>query len=119
MAGWTTGLKRLKFVTMGEDRLHQLQAMLQKSPNDTFLLYGLAMEYKKKEQPKTALEYLQRVIEVDPLYCYAYYQQGQILENQGEQEPARQAYQQGIEAAGRKGDAHAQQEMRSALSMLE
>lgn len=104
---------------MNEDRLHQLQAMLQKSPNDTFLLYGLAMEYKKMEQPKNALEYLQRVIEVDPLYCYAYFQQGQVHENLDETQAARRAYQQGIDAATRKGDTHARQELEGALSMLE
>lgn len=104
---------------MIEDRLHQLQAMLQKSPDDTFLLYGLAMEYKKKEQPQNALEFLQRVIEVDPLYCYAYFQQGQVHENLGQTDAARRSYQQGIDAATRKGDAHARQEMEGALSMLE
>jgi len=104
---------------MNDDRLNQLQAMLQKSPDDTFLLYGLAMEHKKREQGQTALEYLQKVIQLDPQYCYAYFQQGQIYENLGETDAARQAYQQGIDAAGRKGDAHAQQEMQGALSMLE
>jgi Tfp pilus assembly protein PilF len=104
---------------MNEDRLHQLQAMLQKSPDDTFLLYGLAMEYKKKEQPQNALEFLQRVIEVDPLYCYAYFQQGQVYENLGQTDAARLSYHQGIDAATRKGDAHARQEMEGALSMLE
>ncbi|MCC6423377.1 MAG: tetratricopeptide repeat protein [Phycisphaerales bacterium] len=104
---------------MNEDRLHQLQAMLLKSPKDAFLLYGLAMEFKKKGQSQTALDYLQQVIEVDPLYCYAYFQRGQIFENLGEPEDARKAYQLGIDAAGRKGDAHAQQELQGALSMLE
>lgn len=104
---------------MNEKRLHQLQAMLQKSPNDTFLLYGLAMEYKKMEQPQNAIDFLNRVIEVDPLYCYAYFQQGQVYEKMGETESARRSYQLGIDAATRKGDAHARQEIEGAMSMLD
>jgi Flp pilus assembly protein TadD len=100
-------------------RLQQLQKMLEREPNDTFLLYGLALEHKKLNDPSAAIEHLNRVIQLDPGYCYAYHQRGLILESLGETESAKRSYRQGIEAAIKKGDDHARGEMEGALSMLE
>jgi tetratricopeptide (TPR) repeat protein len=100
-------------------RLEKLREMLEKSPGDTFLLYAMAMEYRKSGDGKSALEYLDRVIVRDWGYCYAYHQKGQILESTGELDAAKQAYRQGIEAAGRSGDEHARQEIAAALAMIE
>jgi Tfp pilus assembly protein PilF len=100
-------------------RLQQLQKMLVREPNDTFLLYGLALEYKKLNDPSAAIEHLNRVIQLDPGYCYAYHQRGLIQESLGETESAKRSYRQGIEAATKKGDAHARGEIEGALSMLE
>jgi tetratricopeptide (TPR) repeat protein len=101
------------------DRLQQLVVMLERQPRDPFLLYGIGMEHKKAGDLPKSLEYLRRVIEVDPNYCYAYYQQGQVLEQQGDTDAARSAYGAGIEAARRANDAHAQGELESALALLE
>jgi tetratricopeptide (TPR) repeat protein len=101
------------------DRLQQLLAMLDRQPRDAFVLYGIGMEYKKTGDSPKSLEYLRRVIEVDPNYCYAYYQQGQVLEQQGDTDAARAAYLAGIDAARRSNDAHAQSELESALALLE
>ena len=100
-------------------RLEKLQGMLEKSPGDTFLLYALALEHRKAGDMQSALKYLDSVIQHDWGYCYAYHQKGQILEAGGDLESARQAYQQGIDAAQRKGDEHARQEIAAALSMIE
>ena len=100
-------------------RMKQLKEMLQKQPRDAFLLYGMALELKKAQDLQKALEYLQRVIEVDPAYGYAFYQMGQIHEERGEVDSARQSYRDGIEAARRSGDSHAQSELETALTMLE
>ncbi len=99
-------------------RMSKLQAMLQKQPNDTFLLYGLAMEYKKAGDPASAVEHFDRVIALDPGYCYAYHQKGQTFEASGNREAARQAYRDGIAAATTKGDLHAREEITAALEML-
>jgi Flp pilus assembly protein TadD len=103
---------------MSTDRLQKLQEMLQKQPNDAFLLYGIAMELKKAGQNKEAIEQFDRVIAVDPAYCYAYYQKGLALEETGDINAARKVYQQGIEVAGLKGDAHAKSELQAALDLL-
>lgn len=100
-------------------RMQQLQKMLERTPNDAFLLYGIALEYKKAKDPKRALEFLEKTLTADAGYCYAYYQRGQLQEELGEIELARKAYMEGIEAAGRKGDAHARSELDGALSMIE
>jgi Tfp pilus assembly protein PilF len=101
------------------ERMRQLEQMLAKEPNDTFLLYGLAMEFKKVGDPQRALEYFRRVIDLDGGYCYAYHQMGMIHESLDDLDSARAAYRGGIEAARRKGDEHARQEIQAALSMLE
>jgi len=101
------------------ERLTKLQGMLQKTPNDPFLLYGVALEYKKLGETGLAIEFLDRTIETDPGYCYAYFQKGQTYETMGDAHAARSAYEAGIAAAKQKGDAHAQSEIEGALSMLE
>lgn len=99
--------------------MQKLQAMLDKSPQDTFLLYGLGMEHKKMGDSARAVEYFDRVIQIDPGYCYAYHQRGLVHESTGDLEAARRSYREGIAAAGRKGDAHAGEEIAAALSMIE
>jgi tetratricopeptide (TPR) repeat protein len=100
------------------DKLPKLQAMLEKQPNDPFLLYGIALEYKKTNAPARAIEFLDRCIAADQNYCYAYFQRGQVCEMAGDTDAARKSYEDGIVAAKRAGDAHAQGEIEGALQML-
>ena len=101
------------------ERLDKLKRMLEREPDDTFLLYGLALEHKKLGEHARAIELLDRVIALDPGYCYAYHQKGLAFESTGDAESARAAYRAGIDAARKKGDAHAQDEIEAALSMIE
>jgi tetratricopeptide (TPR) repeat protein len=101
------------------EKLQKLQQMLAREPRDAFLLYGLGMEFKKLQLFDRAIEHFDRVIEVDPGYCYAYFQRGQTQELLGQSEPARQSYRAGIAAAERVGDAHAREELSAALEMVE
>lgn len=103
---------------MESDRLKQIRAMLEKQPDDPFLLYGLAMEYKKAGRADDAIAGFDRVIAIDPGYCYAYYQKGLVLEDQGNLNAARAVYKEGIEQARRKADEHARSELEAALSLL-
>ena len=101
------------------DRMRQLQEMLRREPDDTFLLYGIALEYKKAGDNAKAIEYLDRVIRIDPGYCYAYHQRGLAYESEGDVESAKRSYREGMEAARKKGDEHARQEIETALVMIE
>ena len=99
-------------------RAEQLKKMLERTPNDPFLLYGLALEHKKDGEPADALQLLDRVTQVDPAYSYAYYQRGQIYESLSDLPAARQAYRDGVAAATRAGDAKGRGEIAGALDML-
>jgi tetratricopeptide (TPR) repeat protein len=101
------------------ERLTKLMAMLEKSPADPFLLYGIGMEHKKTQDWKGAIDYFDRTIAADKAYCYAYFQKGQTCEAAGDVPGARAAYRAGIEAAGAAGDAHAREEIAGALGMIE
>jgi len=101
------------------ERIAKLEAMLQRTPDDPFLLYCLAMEHKKAQDVKQAVELFDRVTMIDMNYCAAYHMKAQTLENAGDFAGAKQAYRDGIQAAERKGDDHARGEMAAALSMLE
>jgi Flp pilus assembly protein TadD len=100
------------------DRMRQLLTMLQREPNDAFLLYGLALENKKTGNSTEALALLDRVTTVDPGYCYAYHQKGLIHESLDDLQSARAAYRAGVQAAVKKGDQHARHEIEAALMML-
>ena len=100
------------------DRKQQLEKMLEREPNDPFLLYGLALEHKKANELEPALQLLKRVIGIDPGYCYAYFQGGQILAGLGDVQAARNTLELGIAAARQKGDAHAESELSGALAEL-
>ena len=99
------------------DKLQKLQQMLAKEPRDAFLLYGIGMELKKLKDFGRAIAHFGRVIEVDPGYCYAYFQRGQTHELLGQSEAAKQSYREGIDAAERAGDAHAKEELQATLEM--
>jgi tetratricopeptide (TPR) repeat protein len=101
------------------DRLSKLQQMLEREPNDSFLLYAIALEHKKALHLKESLEFFDRVIEKDPDYAVAYHQSGLVHEQAGNLEAARDAYRRGIAVASRIGNQHAKEEMQAALMMIE
>ena len=101
------------------ERLKKLLSMLEKSPNDAFLLYGAGIEHKNAGDHSSALKFMDRTLEVDPGYCYAYFQKGQIQEMTGDTVRAKIAYEEGIVASRKKGDAHAESEISGALQMLD
>lgn len=99
-------------------RRDQLQQMLQQSPEDTFLLYALALEERSSGNGEAALSQLDRVLAVDSDYVAAYFQKGQILAGLGRDEQARQVLQEGVAVAGRVGDDHAAAEMTEFLATI-
>ena len=82
------------------------------TPRDGALLrYSLGLEYQKAGQLDKALEHLREALERDPLYSAAWKTLGRVLTDLERPEEALQAYRQGIEAAGKKGDRQAEKEM--------
>ncbi len=64
-------------------RMDQIEAMLADDPNDSFLRYGLAMEYSSAGDDRTAAAHLRLLIADEP-YVPAYLMAGQILTRIGE-----------------------------------
>ena len=100
-------------------RLEQLLEMLKQDPADSFLRYGVALEYAKTGNFAEAMNGFETLVAEKPEYVPAYFMAGRTQEQAGE--PARAAawYRRGIEVANRVGDKHAAGEMREALEAVE
>jgi tetratricopeptide (TPR) repeat protein len=103
---------------MASTRLETLRGMVAQNPADSFLRYGLAMEYRNAGDLRAAMGEFRALKEANPDYPAAYFHGGQTLERLGLVEEARQWYEQGIEVTTRKGDLHARGELQTALDLL-
>lgn len=99
-------------------RLEQLKSLVEQDPGNSFLRYGLAMEYRNLGEIEAAVNEFRALMQADPNYAAAYFHGGQTLEMMGRPEEAREVYQQGVEVAARQGNQHARNEMQAALDML-
>ena len=99
-------------------RRMKLEQMLEKSPQDAFLNFGLAMELAKEGMTEEALSLFDRVLQIDPTYLTAYFQKGNTLINAGRVPEARTALSAGIAAARTLGDSHTESEMQAMLDTL-
>jgi tetratricopeptide (TPR) repeat protein len=104
---------------MASTRLETLKSMLEQNPNDAFARYGLAMEYKNASDYEAAMREFHALIAAHPDYPAGYFHGGQTLERMGRTDDARAMYRDGVDAATRKGDAHAKSEMQAALDLLD
>ena len=99
-------------------RRKKLEQMLEKTPQDTFLNFGLAMELAKEGMTEEALAQFDHVLQIDPSYLTAYFQKGSTLINAGRVPDARTALSAGIAAARSLGDSHTESEMQAMLDTL-
>ena len=99
-------------------RLEFLQKMTSSGSSDSFAWYGLAMEYRTLERHEEALATFEALRARDPGYVAMYLMCGQMLEKMGRAADAKAWMSSGIEAARKKGDAHAASELEAALATL-
>jgi predicted Zn-dependent protease len=99
-------------------RLEFLQKLTASGSPDPFAWYGLAMEYRALERHDDALATFEALRARDPGYVAMYLMCGQMLEKMGRAADARAWLTSGIEAARKKGDAHALSELEGALGAL-
>jgi len=92
--------------------------MVAARPGDSFLRYGLAMEYRNAGDLESATAEFTGLMAADPDYAAAYFHAGQTLERLGKPDEAREVYRRGIEVTSRKGDQHARSELEAALDLL-
>ena len=100
------------------NRLEALEKLAAAKPADVFAHYGLAMALAGAGQAEEALAEFEQVLSLDPNYTVTYFQMGQALEKLGRTEDARGIYQRGIEVTTRLGQAHARDQLESALELL-
>jgi Tfp pilus assembly protein PilF len=100
-------------------KLEQLVELLKADPNDSFIRYGIAMEYAKQGNHAQAIAEFAELIRRDPKYVPAYFMGGRAYAQNGDVEGARGMYQRGVQVAQQVGDTHAAGEIAEALAMLE
>lgn len=100
---------------MNPARLQQLFQFLEKAPDDSFTLYSIAYEYLQLGELNKAVEYFQKLRDIDPKYIGLYYHLGKTLLLLDQAEEAKQTYQSGIQLAQEQGDKHAEGELQRAL----
>ena len=100
-------------------RIDKIQAMLQEDPNDPFLRYTLAMEYRKLDENEKSLELLSQLANhEEPKYVSAFFMAAQQLVELERVEEARAFLRDGIEEARRQGNQHAAAEMSELLAEI-
>jgi tetratricopeptide (TPR) repeat protein len=100
------------------DRIATLKSMLESEPNDTFCLYGLAMEYSRLGQIPQAVAWFDQTLTVDPNYLYAYFHKARCQEQAGDSAAAAETLRQGVERAQNAEDPKALNEMSAYLDQL-
>jgi tetratricopeptide (TPR) repeat protein len=97
------------------DRIATFKSFIARSPGDPFPRYGLAMEHKTRGDLTEAWAAFSELLEGFPDYIPTYLMAGGTLVGLGRKDDAVAVYRKGIDAAARKGDAHARGELESAL----
>lgn len=100
-------------------RLEKIQAMLAKSPNDSFLHFALAKEYEQLGQEEQAGNTYAELLQKDSSYVGLYYHYGKWFERANKAADAATIYQQGIVQAQAAADLHARGELQQALDFLD
>ena len=95
-----------------------LKEVLGQNPNDAFARYGLAMEYSNSGQVEDALREFSALLAANPDYTAGYFMAAQVLARAGREEEARKMLRDGIAAAQRTRNQHAQSEMQDMLGEL-
>jgi len=99
-------------------RRERLEAMLAAEPQDQFLRYSLALELDEEGEHERSLELLRGLGADATPYVPALFMAGQQLARLARIDEARQVLAQGIAAARRQGNAHAEREMTEFLAGL-
>lgn len=101
-----------------DQRIQAFQAFVAKSPDDAFARYSLAMALRSADRLEEAAREFEENVRRSPDYVPTYLMLGQVLESLGRVPAAAAAYEQGVAAAARAGNGHAQAEIAGALEAL-
>ncbi len=101
-----------------EQRLEAFRRLVEKSPDDAFARYSLAMGLRAAGRTEEAAGEFAELARRQPDYVPAYLMWGQVLEGLGRKDQARRAYQDGADAARKARNDHALSELTQALEAL-
>jgi tetratricopeptide (TPR) repeat protein len=101
------------------DRVQMLKDLLTQDPNNQLARYGLGMEYSSRGDVDGAVGEFKNLLQINPDYANAYFMAAQALAKVDRTDEAKQLLMQGITAAARTGNAHAQSEMQAMLDELD
>jgi predicted Zn-dependent protease len=99
-----------------EQRLDAFQKFVDRSPDDPFARYSLAMALRSLGRAEDAAAQFRELARRRPEYVPTYLMLGQVLEGLGLADEAARAYLDGIAAATRANDEHARSELEQALA---
>ena len=101
------------------NRLDMLKELIAQDPNNQLARYGLGMEYSSQGDVDAAVTEFRNLWQINPDYSNAYFMAAQALAKAERTDEAKQILRQGITAAARTGNSHAQSEMQGMLDELE
>jgi predicted Zn-dependent protease len=99
-------------------RRQLLEAFVAQKPDDAFSRYGLAMECVNTGDTSAAESHFRELLQRNADYVPAYLMFAQMLVKQSRPQDAHEILQQGISAASKAGNGHAQSEMEALLNEL-
>jgi tetratricopeptide (TPR) repeat protein len=100
------------------NRLESLLELHKKDSKDSFVIYGIALEYVSKKNFSEAEKYFGKLLKQNPEYVPAYMQFGILKSNLNKKEEAIKIFNDGITIANKIGDKHAANEMEELLNEL-
>ena len=100
-------------------RLKALLELHEKDPSDSFVTYGIALEYISQKNYTEAEVYLKSLLKGNPDYLPAYMQLAQLYEKTDNIDAAKNIYKTGIEIARKQNETRTEKEMEDFLSELE
>lgn len=101
-----------------KSRREVLEAFVADKPDDAFSRYGLALELMSSGDAAAAETQFRELLQRNPTYVPGYQMLGQLLARQARSDDARAVLEQGISAAAKVGNGHAQSEMEGLLAEL-
>jgi tetratricopeptide (TPR) repeat protein len=99
-------------------RRERIEAMLVDDPNDSFLLYSLAMDYRGGGEIESSLRVFDQLIHRETPHVPAFFMSAQMLVEADRIDEARSRLRDGIEQARMQNDSHAAAEMSELLASL-
>lgn len=100
---------------MNSSRLEQLEVFLKNEPNDPFILYAIATEYRNHD-PEKAREYYDVLLTHHPEYLATYYHAALLFIELNEIALAEETFKKGIAIAQEQGNSLSLRELQNAYN---